>query len=362
MGNEAQVVQKYSEVDRVLESAAFFPFLLRGHTPENWDWRSPGVVLFLGGDQFYALVVGKRLGYRTVIYAEWEARWYRWIDAFGVMNEKVLANIPAQYHHKMRVTGDLMADGHRPDWVENETEIVGILPGSKPGKLTQGVPLCLAIATEIHRQRPQTRFELAVAPTLTPETLAQYADTDQNPMVNLMGGITAQLSPQGEELALVTPQGLTIYLITDFPARDRLSQFRLALTTVGANTAELGSLAVPMVILLPTQHLEAMRNWDGLPGLLARLPGVGRYLARLINYWILSQKRLFAWPNLWAGREIVPELVGTLEPQPVANQVVDLLAHPEQLAQMRQALQQVRGQPGAAKAIAELVAQQLPNF
>ncbi|MFM7191132.1 MAG: lipid-A-disaccharide synthase, partial [Microcystaceae cyanobacterium] len=306
--------------------------------------------------------VGKRLGYRTVIYAEWEARWYRWIDAFGVMNEKVLANIPAQYHHKMRVTGDLMADGHRPDWVENETEIVGILPGSKPGKLTQGVPLCLAIATEIHRQRPQTRFELAVAPTLTPETLAQYADTDQNPMVNLMGGITAQLSPQGEELALVTPQGLTIYLITDFPARDRLSQFRLALTTVGANTAELGSLAVPMVILLPTQHLEAMRNWDGLPGLLARLPGVGRYLARLINYWILSQKRLFAWPNLWAGREIVPELVGTLEPQPVANQVVDLLAHPDQLAQMRQALQQVRGQPGAARAIAELVAQQLPNF
>lgn len=362
MGNEAQVVQKYPEVDRVLESAAFFPFLLRGHTPENWDWRSPGVVLFLGGDQFYALVVGKRLGYRTVIYAEWEARWYRWIDAFGVMNEKVLANIPAQYHHKMRVTGDLMADGHRPDWVENETEIVGILPGSKPGKLTQGVPLCLAIATEIHRQRPQTRFELAVAPTLTPETLAQYADTDQNPMVNLMGGITAQLSPQGEELALVTPQGLTIYLITDFPARDRLSQFRLALTTVGANTAELGSLAVPMVILLPTQHLEAMRNWDGLPGLLARLPGVGRYLARLINYWILSQKRLFAWPNLWAGREIVPELVGALDPQQVANQVVELLAHPDQLAQMCQALQQVRGQPGAAKAIAELVAQQLPNF
>ncbi|MFM7192875.1 MAG: lipid-A-disaccharide synthase, partial [Microcystaceae cyanobacterium] len=49
MGNEAQVVQKYPEVDRVLTSRDFFAFLLRGYTPENWDWRSPGVVLFLGG-------------------------------------------------------------------------------------------------------------------------------------------------------------------------------------------------------------------------------------------------------------------------------------------------------------------------
>jgi lipid-A-disaccharide synthase len=38
----------------------------------------------------------------------------------------------------------------------------------------------------------------------------------------------------------------------------------LCLTTVGANTAELGSLAVPMIVLLPTQQLDAMRAWDGL--------------------------------------------------------------------------------------------------
>ena len=359
MGNEAQVVRRYPEVDRVQESQAFFPFLLQGKTAENWNWRSRGVVLFLGGDQFYTLAVGKRLGYRTVIYAEWEARWYRWINAFGVMNEKVLTKIPAPYHEKMTVIGDLMADGSRPPQKDPETEIVGMLPGSKPSKLTQGVPLCLAIASEIHCQRPQTRFELALAPTLTPESLAQYADPETNPLVNKMGGITAQLTQIGDELALVTPQGLTVYLITDFPARDRLSQFRLALTTVGANTAELGALAVPMIILLPTQHLEAMRTWDGLPGLLARLPGVGRYFARLINYGILSQKRLFAWPNLWAGREIVPELVGALDPQQVAHQVVDLLTNPDRLQQMRHDLQQVRGQPGAARAIAELVAQQV---
>ncbi|MGL5035203.1 MAG: lipid-A-disaccharide synthase, partial [Microcystaceae cyanobacterium] len=110
MGNEAEVARKYPEVDRVQPSQDFFNFLLWGKTPENWDWRSQGVVLFLGGDQFYALMLGKKLGYRTVIYAEWEARWTRWIDAFGIMNESVKNKVRKSDRHKLTVTGDLMAD------------------------------------------------------------------------------------------------------------------------------------------------------------------------------------------------------------------------------------------------------------
>jgi lipid A disaccharide synthetase len=132
---------------------------------------------------------------------------------------------------------------------------------------------------------------------------------------------------------------------------------------VGANTAELGSLAVPMIVLLPTQQLDAMRAWDGLPGLLARLPGVGQGLARIINFLIIQQvlrkKRLFAWPNIWATREIVPELLGKLEPKEVAQMALDYLEHPEKLEEMRQQLRAVRGQPGAAQKLAELVVKQL---
>jgi len=84
-GKEAQIVQSYPEVDRVQGAEHFFPFLLWGKTAENWDWRDRGVVVFLGGDQFFPVVIGSRLGYRTVVYAEWDARWHRWIDRFGVM-------------------------------------------------------------------------------------------------------------------------------------------------------------------------------------------------------------------------------------------------------------------------------------
>ncbi|NEP62296.1 MAG: lipid-A-disaccharide synthase, partial [Symploca sp. SIO2G7] len=145
----------------------------------------------------------------------------------------------------------------------------------------------------------------------------------------------------------------------EFPAHKLLSQCCLCLTTVGANTAELGSLAVPMIVLLPAQQLDAMRAWDGLPGLLANLPGVGTSLAKLIN-WVMLQlvlryKHLFAWPNIWAKEEIVPELVGNLQPQEVAEFALNWLEHPEQLEEIRDRLRKVRGKPGAAENLAELI-------
>lgn len=193
-GQEAAIARRYPEVDRVQSSEDFFTFLLWGKTAENWDWREQGLILFLGGDQFYPLILGKRLGYRTVIYAEWEARWYRWIDHFCVMNAAVIDPIPPAQKSKLTVVGDLMADLTPLNLYDaTESPIIGILPGSKPGKLTQGVPLCLAIAQAIVEQKPQTRFILPVAPTLAVETLAKFADPHQNPFVERFGNISAKL-------------------------------------------------------------------------------------------------------------------------------------------------------------------------
>ncbi|NJK36230.1 MAG: hypothetical protein HC919_15565 [Oscillatoriales cyanobacterium SM2_2_1] len=156
-----------------------------------------------------------------------------------------------------------------------------------------------------------------------------------------------------------TPDGIQIHLWTRTPAYDLLRQCSLCLTTVGANTAELGSLGVPMLVLLPTQQLDAMRAWDGLPGLLANLPGMGSLFAKTINWLVLRRRKLFAWPNIWAKAEIVPELVGQLEPEAIALQVADMLAHPEALQEMRDRLRQVRGEVGAALKLAAIALEML---
>ncbi len=362
-GKEAAIAASYAEVDRVQSSEHFFDFLLWGKTAENWDWRETGVVLFLGGDQVFPVVIGKRLGYRTVVYAEWEARWHRWVDAFGVMNESVVQKVPENYQPKLTITGDLMADvSHAPTHADPNQPIIGLLPGSKAGKLTQGVPFVLAIAEKIAQSKPESRFIIPVAPTLDLATLVRYADPELNPLVEKMGNVSGELVNQSDKSFIKTSGGLNIELVSQFPAHEIISQFTLALTTVGANTAELGSLAIPMIVLLPTQQLDAMRSWDGLPGILARLPGVGTAFAKLINGWMIKQKRLYAWPNIWAKSEIVPELIGELTPEEVADKVIHCLDHPEQLAQIRDRLMQVRGKPGAATAIAKLVQQQLNDL
>ncbi len=361
-GREAAVAASIGGVDRVLAARDFWPFLLQGRTPQGWDWLPCGVVLFLGGDQFYAVVISRRLGYRSIIYAEWEARWYRRVDRFAAMNDAVVAGVPAAYRHKTEVVGDLMAEARslrdRLQATPTGAELIGLLPGSKAAKLRLGVPLCLGIAEAIHRQRPQTQFVIPVAPTVALAELAQWANRQLNQALELVGGREATLVT-GEPPYLQTKSGLRVALHQGYPAWDLLSRCQLCLTTVGANTAELGALAVPMLVLLPTQQLDVMRAWDGLPGLLANLPGVGSAFARLINWLVLRQKRLLAWPNRWAGEEIVPELVGHLQPEEVAGRVLDWLAHPEKLAAVRSRLQAARGEPGAARKIARIVAEEL---
>jgi hypothetical protein len=361
-GGEADLARRYGEVDRVQGAAVFFPFLLLGKTLENWDWRRRGVVIFLGGDQVFPLVIGKRLGYKTVLYTEWDALWPRFADRYAVTRSAIVAKAPAKFAQKFAVVGDLMVEaGAQAQAADLTIERIGILPGSKAAKLTQGLPFFLEIADRLSMRRQGLEFVIPVAPTLSLSALADYGDGEKNPVVALVGGQTCRLvrSPQGNYLetaggnrvVLVEPEAGESYKV--------LRECCICITTVGANTAELGALAVPMVVLVPTQQLDAMRAWNGLPGLLANLPGVGTLIAKGINLYMLRHLGLLAWPNIWAGRQIVPELVGRLVAQDVADQMLDYLEHPEKLEAMRQAMREASGQPGASDRLVDLVAEVL---
>nr|WP_238718402.1 lipid-A-disaccharide synthase [Petrachloros mirabilis] len=366
-GQEATVARRLP-VDRVQEASHFGAFLLWGKTAQSWQWHSQGIVLFLGGDQFAAVIIGKRLGYAIVTYAERSVRWLRWIDHCGVVSEALRQQVTPRLRHKVTVVGDLMVEAQgqpQTPGLANLNEastapLVGLLPGSKPLKLRLGVPLMLAIADQLRAQCSEIKFVIPLAPTVSLEALAAYANP-ANPLLPETSS-TAQLGESGSGLpALVTAQGTEIPIWTATPAHDLLARCRLCLTTVGANTAELAALGVPMMVLLPTQYLDALGVWDGLLGLLTRLPGLGKGLKAGLN-WLLLQRGLgfTAWPNIWAEREIVPEFVGPLQPQTVALAALALLNDPERLRQIRTDLSQVRGQPGAAQRLVDVMASVLP--
>ncbi|WP_427160094.1 lipid-A-disaccharide synthase [Aliinostoc sp. HNIBRCY26] len=370
-GKEAAIALSYPEVDRVQSAEHFWQFLLWGKTVENWDWSDRGVIIFLGGDQIFPVFIGKKLGYRTLVYAEWEARWHNFIDRFAVMNPQVSAKVSPKYADKFTVVGDIMLEAQKQlnttqSPIPNpHSPIIGLLPGSKAAKLTQGVPLMLKIAEYIHSKRPEMKFVIPVAPTLDLQTLASFADPQKNPFAETFQFSGASLvvpEQSGKYPVLETSQGVNVELHQENPAYDLLSRCCVCLTTVGANTAELGALGVPMLVLLPTQQLDAMRSWDGLPGLLANLPVLGSTFAKIINWLFLRRKGLLAWPNIWAKAEIVPEIVGKLQANEIGDMVLDLIDHPEKLEEIRSKLRNARGESGAAQKIAQIVSEEIGNW
>ncbi|MEO1131729.1 MAG: lipid-A-disaccharide synthase, partial [Cyanobacteria bacterium J06639_1] len=363
-GQETDMARQHLGLDRVQAPQHFTRYLLTGRTADHWDWHPRGVVVFLGGDQFFALWIAKRLGYRIVVYAEWEARWQRWVDAFGVRTVAIAEQFGRRFPDKMTVVGDLLVDSvartrrsqslsaktsresaqrHFPEgWRDRDAPQrrpqIALLPGSKAAKLAIGTPLCLAVADCLRQAVPEACFVIPVAPVLALDELASYARRDSNPVIDVVGGTAATLKRGRRGIAFVTEAETEISLWTDFPAHSLLAQSDVCITTVGANTAELGQLGVPMVVVIPLNKLDAMRAWDGPLGLLVNLPWVGSAIAKLVNWIAHRYLGLLAWPNRWAGEEIVPELRGHLTPQDIADVAADILKIPSRQQQIRDRL------------------------
>ena len=106
-----------------------------------------------------------------------------------------------------------------------------------------------------------------------------------------------------------------------------------------------------MIVIIPTQHLDVMEAWDGFIGFLARLPFLRRFAGILLSCWRLRNKGFLAWPNISAGKMIVPERSGLITPKDIANEAQSWLQSPSRLQGQRDDLQSLRGKPGAVNAL-----------
>ena len=359
-GSEHRVAAAMELFERILPARQFWWLLLRPRRHGTWPRR--GVVVFLGGDQFWTVLLSARLGYRHITYAEWVARWPRWNDRIAAMGPAAAERLPARWRGRCRVVGDLMADLSESSGAERQLpsgEWLALLPGSKRAKLQVGVPFLLETADRLADLRPGCRFLLPVAPTTNATELLAYGGPANPIAAHYSAGVPRlEQGPDGPELC--TAAGTRVLLIEQQPAHGVLSQCRLALTTVGANTAELGALGLPMIVLVPTQHLHVMQAWDGGLGLLARLPVLRWLLGVAMTAWRMRNHGFLAWPNIAAGRAVVPERVGVITPAGIAEEAADWLAQPARLAGMQDDLRSLRGQPGAVAALAAMVRELLP--
>ena len=357
-GKEFAVAKSWNKFEIITKSKIFWKLLIK---PSSFaQWPKKGIVIFLGGDQFWSILLAKRLGYVNITYAEWISRWPQWTEKIGAMNEKVKELIPKKYRNKCQVIGDLMADIKLNDEIslkDKEKHHIVLLPGSKKSKLAIGIPFFLEIADYIAEKNQKINFIIPIAPT-TNKSEYLFFQSEKNPIAKYYSSkikTIKNIKDPNFDYVIETTKNTKIYLVNKHPCYEILKECDLAITTVGANTAELAAIALPMIVVLPTQHLNMMNAWDGIFGVIGKISFINRFLTLTVKYLYFRKKKFFAWPNIKAKKMIVPERIGNISPIKIAREVLFLIKNRDQLKSIRDNLNKERGDKGAAKKLASII-------
>jgi len=357
-GKESKVANSWNKFELITSANSFWKLLIKPSSFANWPKK--GIVIFLGGDQFWSILLAKRLGYQNITYAEWISRWPQWTNAIAAMNDKVKELIPKKYKNKCKVIGDLMADiklNSEISLPDKEKHYIALLPGSKKAKLSIGIPFFLEIADHIAKIDKNINFIIPVAPT-TNKSDYLFFQSEKNPIAKYYSskikGIK-NIKDSSFDYVIETSNNTKIYLIKKHPCYEILKKCDLAITTVGANTSELAAIALPMLVVLPTQHLSIMNAWDGIFGVIGKISLINKFLAFIVKNFYLQKKRFFAWPNIKAKKMIVPERIGNIWPREIAREVLFLINDRDQLKSISDNLLKERGGKGAAEKLAYMI-------
>ena len=364
-GKEYQVANSWKKFESIIKPNNFWKLLIK---PSSFAyWPKKGIVIFLGGDQFWSVLLAKRLGYINITYAEWISRWPQWTNKIAAMNTKVKDLLPKKYRNKCEIIGDLMADINlkKKGILKNKDKhYVALLPGSKKAKLSVGVPFFLEVADIIAEKINNVDLIIPVAPTTNINEYL-FFQSNNNPIANYYSSKIKKIKILKNTVfdhVIETQKNTKIYLINKHPCYEILKECDLAITTVGANTAELAAISVPMIVVLPTQHLQVMNAWDGILGIFGKLSFFNKFLTCIYKYWSLKTKQFFSWPNIKAKKLIVPERIGNISPKQIANEAILLIKNNKKLETIKMNLLMQRGKSGAVKKLCHIIFKSLKEL
>jgi len=299
-----------------------------------------GCVLHLGGDLWYSATLARRLGVPAFAYVETDLirrrahRFDRIFVPVPSLADRLLADgVPSA---RLGIVGDLRVDhltGIRPPARVERTGVrVALLPGSRRWLVRLSLPFLVGTAEVIRTRRPDIRFSLVASPFLSAQALADLLSPYHHAVRNL--GVDVMHEDRNTAVA----------------GSD------LAITLPGTNTVELAIFGVPMLVIVPLNHPAAIRT-EGLSEWFGRIPGVGRAMKGMMVRRFARHPQLLAWPNREAGRMVVPELVGRLTPEGIADRALGLLDDRSALERMAADLRGVYvTAPGVAQRMLDAMA------
>lgn len=369
-GREAQVAAGFPGVTGVLTPAETVALALLGIKPRAFTPGPQGVVVHLGGDHWYSRTIAQKLGYKAVLYTDRIAPAEAGFERFAAENDRVRDRLVRRGVDvkKIRVIGSLMVDAVRPSVPREEARrvlgipqdvlCVAVLPGSRRSEVLHAAPFFLRVVELMSKIQPGLKFVMPLSPFVPAEFLE--AAVRRGSRIRGLGGSSGKILRSGSGSGLlVTEAGAEITLVEagvfgDGHQYDVMVASDLAVCLPGTNTAELGFLGVPHVVVLPTNRPDAI-PLTGAAGIVGQVPLLGPYLKRRLIPKILDNMKFLGIPNKRARRKVTPEVVGVLKPEDVVIAASSLLTTKSERERISRDLREVMGQPGAASRLVDMM-------
>lgn len=342
----AAVARESGRFLSVLDRVSALALTGGGQPPGAWRTRPPSLVLHLGGTANLSLRLGARLRCPVAAYVERPPPLpHRFVRIFSASAPDEVPGERGRAHAD-RVTpiGDLFVDAlaplreHRKRSAESDRPVVAFFPGSRSLQLRHYLPRIPAVATGVRRRLPEVLCLIARSPFVTSAMLHRGLDPSR------AEGDAPHIVDTAEGPALVWAAEKPIPFVD---REEALQRADLVVCTPGTTTAEAAALGIPMVLIAPFG--EDFSIFSGLPGLVERAPGVGSVMKRLLLQRMASGMRYYAYPNIRAQKEIVPELQGTVDLDRIEKKIVELLENTRARNLMATQLLELMGAAGAAQ-------------
>lgn len=298
---------------------------------EFWEMRRGrrgiDLVLQLGGDLFFgrtlARAEGSPLACYTYGYKPGLSRCAAAWTAFECMAEGL-----RKKGIRAEPIGDLVADALMVDdgispWSSKESKKIALFPGSRPAIRKRALSYLGEVVKILKELDDGVEFAALLSPFCTREEMEMWFEAGLNP--------------------------------TTSGTRQVLADADMALTQPGTNTLELLHMAVPALVVVPFAFLRDIPV-SGVKGWASGLPVIGGMFKEFVLRMAAKHRGYLSWPNRIAGHEVLPEVVGVVKPQALAQLIFERLSDREWQSSCREELRRISAESASQGASARLCA------
>lgn len=319
-GNEAEIAWDIGAVE-VAPPFSVYGNIMRGESVP------PCAVLQMGGDILYGIALSRRNHVPLFCYTYGPKPLLRKCDAVFTAFEQTRHTIlPGS--DKVSVAGDLVADSLAMDrdsfaWPEGRKFRIALFPGSRRSIRTAAMPFIRGLRDSLKRIILGVEAISVLSPFASEEEVQEWRSAGLSPATASTGSIL-----KGADLAITQP---------------------------GTNTLEMAYTGTPGIVAVPFAFLRQI-PLPGLKGAIASIPLIGPSIREAMLRSANRRRGFLAWPNRLAGREIMPELVGDISYEEIAEAAAELLLDRNRLQRMKDELAYISPRPGSAGRIAGKIA------